>query len=126
MSKVDNQIQAALRAATELQDPIPEPTFTEEFLGSSFKGRHNWLIMIGWAKSFAILALMGFCIYQFFQQESVMAMLAYACLAIFCFVSHAAIMLFVWMQIHHNTAITEVKKLELQIMLLLKQLQKEP
>ena len=124
MNELDSRIQAALEAATELQDPILEPTLTEEFL-ESFQGTHGWLIMGGWLKTLAVLALMVFCVYQFFQQETVMGMLAYASLTVVCIVVHGAIMLFVWIQMNHNTTVREIKRLELQVAMLLKQLKEK-
>ncbi len=124
MNELDSRIQAALEAATELQDPIPEPTLSEEVL-ESFQGTHGWLIAGGWLKTVALLAILVFSVYQFFQQDTVMAMLAYASLAVICIVGHVGIMLFVWIQMNHNQTVREIKRLELQVAMLLKQLKEK-
>lgn len=67
-----------------------------------------------------VLAL--FCVVQFFQQETMMAMIAYASAAIICVVSAGSILLFLWVQMNHNTTVREIKRLELQVAILLKQL----
>jgi hypothetical protein len=59
------------------------------------------------------------------MQETMMAMIAYASLAIICTVAYAAIFLFIWVQMNHNTTVGEIKRIELQIALLSKQLSQD-
>ena len=125
MNELDNRIQAALEAATDLPGPIPEPTFAEEIL-ETFRGKHSWLMITSWIKMGAVGLLAWFCVYQFFHQDTMMAMIAYSSLAIICTVSATCILLFLWVQMNHNTTVREIKRLELQIVLLLKRLQEKP
>ena len=125
MNELDNRIQAALEAATDLSGPIPEPTFAEEIL-ETFHGKHSWLMIWSWIEMGGAGLLLCFCVYQFFHQETMMAMIAYASAAIICAVSAGCILLFLWIQMNHNITVREVKRLELQIAMLLKHLQEKP
>jgi len=66
--------------------------------------------------------LMIFCAVQFFQQETMMAMMAYATATIVFVVSYACIFLFLWNQMNHNSTAREIKRLELQVALLIREL----
>ena len=121
MNELDTRIQAALQAATELPERIPEPSLADEVL-ETFQGRHRWLMILSFIKTGFVAALMVFCIFQFFQQESTMAMIAYASATMICAVSYGCLILFLWIQMNHNTTVREVKRLELQLALLTREL----
>ena len=123
MNELDKRIQAALEAATELPASVPEPTITEEIL-ETFRGRHSWIMISGGVKMALASILMVICAYQFFQQDTMMAMLAYATLVTVCAITSGCVILFLWVQMNHNTTVREIKRLELQIALLLRQLSK--
>ena len=121
MNELDDRIQAALNAATDLSEPLPDPTFAEEIL-ESFQGRYRLLMITSWIKMIAVAFLTAFFVFQFFQQETMMAMIAFASAAIMSVVSAACLVLFLWVQMNHNTTVREVKRLETQIALLIRQL----
>ncbi len=122
MNDLDAKIRQALQAATELPEPTPEPSLTEEFM-DAFKGRHSFLNISGAVKMVVAGLIFYFCIYQFFQQESTMGMLAYATTALICMAVACTTMLWLWVQMNHNTTVREIKKLELQMALLTAELQ---
>jgi phosphotransferase system glucose/maltose/N-acetylglucosamine-specific IIC component len=70
--------------------------------------------------------LMLLCIFQFFQQETMMAMIAYATATVVFTVSYGCIFLFLWSQMNHNTTEREIKRLELQVALLIRELKNKP
>ncbi len=121
MNKLDTRIQAALQAATELPETIPEPTLAEEVL-ETFQGRRRWLMILSFIKLGFVAALLIFCVFQFFQQETTMAMIAYAMGATILAISYGCVFLFLWIQMNHNTTVREVKRLELQLALLTREL----
>lgn len=124
MNDLDNQIQAVLKAASDLPDNGNEPNLTDEIL-STFRGRHSWLMKWGVFKMVIAAVMMLVFAYLFFQQESTMAMIAYASLTLMCVIAYAAVFLFIWVQMNHNTTVREIKRLELQIVLLTRAL-KDP
>ena len=122
MNDLDVKIRQALQAATELPDAIPEPSLTDEFL-ATFKGRHSFLNISGAIKMVVAGLIFYFCVYQFFQQETTTGMLAYATAALICMATACTTMLWLWVQMNHNTTVREIKKLELQMALLTAELQ---
>lgn len=124
MNKLDHQIQAALKAASDLPEQIPEPTLSEELL-EALNGRHQFLMKWGFIKAVVAASLMLFCIWQFFQQQELMLMIAYATATLLCAVAYSAVANFIWIRMNHNTTIREVKRLELQLALLTQQLQQQ-
>ena len=122
MNDLDTKIRQALQAATELPASIPEPSITEELM-ATFQGRHSFLNISGAIKMICAGLIFYFCIYQFFQQDTMMAMLAYATAAIICMAVACTTMLWLWVQMNHNTTVREIKRLELQMSLLTQELQ---
>lgn len=124
MNDLDAKIREVLAAASEPLDHIPEPSLTEEIL-ATFSGRHRGLMITSGIKMAFVGFFALFCTFQFFQQETTMGLIAYASGAIICVVSAACLMLFLWVQMNHNTTVREIKRLELQIVLLMKELSED-
>ena len=124
MNDLDTKIRKALQAATELHGSVPEPSFIEEVM-EAFRGRHSFLNISGAIKMISAGLIFYFCVYQFFHQTTTMAMLAYASAALICMVVASTTMLWIWVQMNHNSTSREVKKLELQIALLTQELQQQ-
>jgi Flp pilus assembly protein TadB len=121
MNQLDIRIQEALQAASELPESIDETTLLQDIL-DTFQGKHRGLMIITGIKMAVVAFLMLFCIVQFFQQETMMAMMAYATATVVFVVSYACIFLFLWNQMNHNTTAREMKRLELQVALLIREL----
>ena len=121
MNQLDKRIQEALQAASELPESIDETTLLQDIL-DTFQGKHRGLMIITGIKMAVVAVLMLFCIFQFFQQETMMAMMAYATATVVFVVSYACIFLFLWNQMNHNTTAREIKRLELQVALLIREL----
>ena len=121
MNQLDKRIQEALQAASELPESIDETTLLQDIL-DTFQGKHRGLMIVTGIKMAVMVVLMLFCIFQFFQQETMMAMMAYATAAVFCVVAYACIFLFLWNEMNHNTTAREIKRLELQVALLIREL----
>jgi len=121
MNELDQRIKQALERATDLPESIESPDMADELI-EVFQGSRSWIMKWAVFKGASAACLLFFCIYQFFQQTSTMAMLAYASAAMLCAIGYAAVVLFVWIQMQHNNTVREVKKLELQIALLNQQL----
>ena len=121
MTTLDSKIQAALASASDLPDDITEPNLASDLI-DTLHGRHSWLIKWGLVKMALAIIVMCICAYQFFMQETTMAMIAYATGIVICIVAYATIFLFIWVQMNHNTTVTEIKRVELQLALLAKAL----
>jgi hypothetical protein len=121
MNSLDQQIQDALRVASELPEFIEEQTLSQEIL-DVFRGKDRVIMILSWVKMAAAGVLMYVCIYQFFQQESMMAMIAYATATVIFGLVAASVLLFLWVKVNHNTTTREIKRLELQVALLIREL----
>jgi phosphotransferase system glucose/maltose/N-acetylglucosamine-specific IIC component len=121
MNQLDKRIQEALQTASELPESIDETTLLQDIL-DTFQGKHRGLMIITGIKMAVVAVLMLLCIFQFFQQETMMAMMAYATATVVFTVSYGCIFLFLWSQMNHNTTEREIKRLELQVALLIREL----
>jgi phosphotransferase system glucose/maltose/N-acetylglucosamine-specific IIC component len=121
MNQLDKRIQEALQAASELPESIDETTLLQDIL-DTFQGKHRGLMIITGIKMAVVGVLMLLCIFLFFQQETMMAMMAYATATVVFTVSYGCIFLFLWSQMNHNTTEREIKRLELQVALLIREL----
>ena len=81
-----------------------------------------------WAAIKAVFAvgLILFCMVQCFQQDSMMAMIAYASMTVLCAVAYCGVFLFIWIQMNHNVTVREIKRVELQLALLTQKLSEAP
>ncbi len=122
MDKLDEQILAALENASLQPEPDDELAgLTQDFL-ETFQGTYRHVMMITWLKMGIVYVLMLGSAYQFFQQDAVMPMIAWASATIIFTVAATCIMLFLWIKINHNTTTREIKKLELQIALMVREI----
>lgn len=121
MNELDQRIKQALERATDLPEGFESPGVANELV-EVFHGQRAWLMKWAVIKMVSAGVIMLFCIYQFFQQTSTMAMMGYASAVLLCAIAYSAVALFVWIQVNHNNTVREVKKLELQIALLNQQM----
>ena len=119
--QLDQQIEEALQIASDLPASADETTLTQDIL-DTFKGKHRLFMIASWVKMAVVGVLVYVCIYQFFQQETMMAMIAYASAAVIFTITAATIFIFLWSQMNHNTTTRDIKRLELQVALLTREL----
>ena len=114
---LDSHIRAALQRESNL-------TFTRQVkaivaeVSETFRGQHRFFPLPAAGKWIGVVLLLIFAVYQFFQQESMMGLIAYASLTIICVLTEVAIFLTFWITIHSNNRQHEIKQLELQVALL--------
>ena len=124
MDNLDQKIEQALRTASIETDIIDEPSVVEEVL-ASFSGQYKFLLVSAWIKAGVAILIFFFSVFQYFQQESVMALLAYASLALICLLTICTIYILFWITLNKNITNREVKRLELQIALLINKLDRQ-
>ena len=117
MNNLDQKIEQALRDASGPVNITDEATILED-LAATFQGQYRVILILAWVKAAAQAVLMVYCAYQFFLQDSVMAMLAYASVTIICVISLTTIYVIFYVCLNRNVTIREIKRLELQIALL--------
>lgn len=122
MNELDKRIERALKDISGSVDITSEATVLED-LATTFKGQYRTILIIAWTKLIAVTALWVYAIYEFFFQETMMGMIAYASLAVICTVSMTSISIMLWIILSRNTTIREIKRLELQVALLTNKLE---
>ncbi len=120
MDDLDVKIKAALESATEENVFLGEhkSTYSED-IAATFTGKYKFLFVLSSAKLLAAEILAIFSIYQFFMTDQIKEMLAYGFLATACMITIATIFLFFWQDMSKNQTNREIKRLELQITLLI-------
>ena len=114
----DSELDAHIKAALQRESDIPltrQVAAIVEEVSQTFSGKHRFLLLWAVGKWIGAILILIFAIYQFFQQESMMGLIAYASLTIICVLAEVAIFLTIWISIHSNNRQQEIKQLELQI-----------
>ncbi len=121
--ELDDKIREALRADPALADPMTEEGWFE-MLSQVFRGRRRWLNAHGVIVSIVFFALMIYCAVRFFDAQDTRSMIAWATGFLFCNLAVAMLKLWFWMEMQKNTVLREVKRLELQVLRLVKGLER--
>ena len=125
----DSELDAHIKAALQRESHIPftrQVAAIVEEVSQTFSGQHRFLLLWAAGKWIGAILILIFAIYQFFQQESMMGLIAYASITIICVLVEMAIFLTIWISIHSNNRQHEIKHLELQIALLNDKLSDRP
>lgn len=113
---IDDQIREALRMEdAELLNHFRGEASLPEMLIETFRGRHRWLNMLAIVVGFVVTALLVVVGYQFFQAESMRAMIAWATTFVLGSLTIVLMKIWFWLEINKNTLTREIKRLELQI-----------
>ncbi len=121
MSTLDEKIREALGDQRHTDpDLVPqEESVWSQWFGV-YHGRNRWINLIAGVLTFALYALAVWCAVAFFGAESVRGMLSWGFGFIFCALSVGNLKLWHWMQMDKNCVLREVKRLELQVALLVR------
>ena len=119
MDELDTKIARAL-SNSHSDISISDDTSMIGDLTGTFDGKYQAFFVLASIKTVAMVTLMFFSIYQFFQQDALMPLIAYASLVVICAITISVIFTFFWITINKNHTLKEIKRLELQIALLVK------
>lgn len=112
MSGMDNKIREAL--AKDEDAWIDEPGFFEQ-VGSTFRSRQRWLVVLVWFWSFVFFVLAVVCAFRFFGAEGVRGHVMWATIFLYSMLAVGLLKNWYWMLMNRNTLAREIKRLELQI-----------
>jgi hypothetical protein len=122
MHALDRKIREALTAdEAEVLGPLEEPSLWKQFT-ELFQGRLRWvnvLVLIGTLAAFVFTII---TIMYFFRAEGVREMIAWAGGFGLGLISITAGRIWLWMILHRNALLREIKRVELQIARLASQL----
>jgi uncharacterized membrane protein YciS (DUF1049 family) len=113
---IDDKIREALRKedAELLENYRGEAPFHEMLL-DSFRGRNRFLNVMAFVATFIVMALLVTSGYQFFQADSTRAMIGWATGFVTCAVASGLLKIWFYLEINKNSLTREIKRLELQI-----------
>ncbi len=86
-----------------------------QMLGGVFKGKNSWLVVVMHAFNILVFGLLIYCIIQTFDVENTNDLILWVGAVIILFLTMSMIKIYMWMQIHKNAVVREIKRLELQI-----------
>lgn len=126
MSRPEDNIDKLIRAAlsneeAEAFDSLGEQSLIKEALGV-LKGRAyfvNWMVVLF---SFIFFGITIFAAFQFFDATEIKDLIMWSVVFIMSMTAVSALKMFYWMEMNKNTTIREIKRVELQVAHLAKQL----
>ena len=122
MENLDARIEQALKDATGSVG-ISDEASVKQDLAATFRGQYRALFMLAWVKLFAVALLLLWSVYEFFTQTGAQAQLAFATLAVICTVTIGIIYTLFWISMNKQMTNREIKRLELQVALLINKLE---
>ena len=127
MKEFDDKIREVLRREdAELLDHSRDDPLLREVVIAAFRSKHRWLNTMAFVGTFVALVLSVVAAYQFFQAEGVRAMIAWGTAFLWLSLCVAMLKIWFWMEIQRVPIMREIKRLELRIMELSRQLQERP
>lgn len=116
MNELDDTIRSALKSQARhgAIDPDHEPSMRTQ-IAETFRGRFRWLAWLATFSRIVFVILAVITATQFFRVDGTRELIAYATLFLICVVASAFIKLWYWMLLIKNSVIREIKRLELQI-----------
>lgn len=123
MTDVDDRLREALRRedAELLEHYQAEPPF-HELLIETFRGRRVWINFLAIVFTFVFFGLTLLTIYGFFHAEGTRPLIAWASGFLWSSLAIAMLKIWFWMEIQRNSVVREIKRLELQVAHLCRQL----
>lgn len=120
----DNELDEKIKKALEISSTVftDESSVAQEVI-DVFKGRYRWLMIYNWIRIFLCAGFMLYFIYQFFREDDIQMLIAYATAVVVCVIAGSSIILFFFQSVNQNAMKRELKRLELQLALLIKQLE---
>lgn len=113
---IDDKIREALRKEdVEMMEHYRGEAPFHEMLLDSFRGRNRFLNAMAMAATIIVTILLIVSGYQFFQVESTRAMIAWASGFVTCAVATGLLKIWFWLELNKSAITREIKRLELQI-----------
>jgi len=122
MDELDLKIRHMLSEAINQSGESASPSLSEE-IRETFHGPHKLLNIGSVVKLVGAGILFYWCVYAFFQQSSVKAMIAYATAAVLCTLTATTTMLWLRGEMYQNAQAKKLRRLELCVLMLTKSIE---
>lgn len=115
MEDIDKLIKETLtEEEAKFYDELDEQNLFQ-MLGGLYRGKNSWLVLIMNIMNALVFGLLIYCIIQTFEVEKTNDLILWVGGVILCFLTMSMLKIYMWMQIHRNSVVREIKRLELQI-----------
>lgn len=115
MEDIDKLIKETLtEEESKFYDDLDEQNLFK-MIGGLYKGKNAWLIIIMHVVNVIVFGLLIYCIIKTTEVENTNDLMLWIAGAIFCFITMSMLKIFAWMQMHKNSVMREMKRLEIQI-----------
>ncbi|WP_190808281.1 DUF6768 family protein [Flagellimonas sp. S3867] len=115
MKDIDKLIKETLtKEEAKFYDELDEQNLFQ-MLGGLFKGKNSWLALIMNVINAVVFGLLIYCIIQTFDVENTNDLILWVGGVLVCFLTISMLKIYMWMQIHRNALMREIKRLELLI-----------
>ncbi len=122
MEDIDRLIKEALSEEdSEILDRLQEQSLFESLM-SNFQGKMKWIAMYSFFMILVIFALSIYCLVEFLEAEEIREMLLWGAGMMVGLVMVGMLKMWHWMQMDKNALVREIKRLELQVGLLVKKM----
>jgi hypothetical protein len=123
MTDVDEKIREALRREdAELLEHYQTEPPVHELLIETFRGRRVWMSSLALVFTFLFFGLSLFALYGFFHADETRSSIAWASGFLWSSLAVAMLKIWFWMELQRNSVVREIKRLELQVANLCRQL----
>ena len=115
MEDIDKLIKETLsEEEAKFYDELEEQNLFQ-MLGGLFRGKNSWLVLIMNIMNVLAFGLLIYCIIQTMDVEKTNDLMLWIGGVILCFLTMCMLKIYMWMQIHRNAVVREIKRLEIQV-----------
>jgi len=119
MPDLDDQIRSALDTANESDpDVYSNELSTFRQATSVMRGRNRWIVTMVMVVTFVFTAFFFWSVYKFFNTTDLQQSIAWGFGGTLSFLATGSLKLWFWMQMDKYSVLREIKRLELQVALL--------
>ena len=118
---LENTIREALTAEQNEWANEIDPGMHEMII-EVFQGKSRWFATLGFIITLVFLGIAVFSLSRFFQAESTRELVAWATTFMFCATTISMVKIWYWMEMSKNAVTREIKRFELQLARVTKQL----
>ena len=123
MEKIDDIIKQSLTEDdAKFYNNLDEPTILESF-NSLFKGKNKWITYYTMSIMILLVAFTVYSLIKLLNTEAVAEILKWGTGMFVSFISIGFLKIYYWMEMNKNIKLREMKKIEMQISLLLKKIE---
>ncbi|MEZ6244352.1 MAG: DUF6768 family protein [Phycisphaerales bacterium] len=125
MSSLDDKIREALkREDAELFGEVAGEASLPELVAESFRGKYRFFVMLSMGATLVFTVAMFFCGYKVFTSDEFHEHILWAMGFFFSAMAVGMLKTWTWMELNRIAVTREIKRVELQIALLAKRLEK--